>query len=377
MNFTQIGSDPRLRQTWNQLTSNFESANQSAQAGIFTFSQRYLSPCLAGVGNCLESVTKPCLGDREERLRKRRRREGSDYTFDFYDDWDVDNGGGSRSGLLGWGNDEFDRLLAGSGAINNQPGRERHMNYGSRGANGKVASNRKRTAVLSDDPATDPNVIPSSSAFGFLGRLPFRIGKKGLRYKPSAADLQDNPGSRKGDPESQPLIEGSDDEPPEQSYFSSSRRHKRRARSNTSNTTESESNSDSFRSRGDLFPSEDEADAVPLDDEFALLRTQSSEDVEGRPKRPHGSRSASHAKLSKGTPGSKRSRVSSISMPSPEEIRTSPVLDRSLEDLHQEEAELTAQEEVERKRLAAQLTPKQQGLAVSGVRISGNSDGPG
>ena len=90
-------------------------------------------------------------------------------SFDFYDDWDEDIGASSGGLLGGWGNDELDRLLAGSGShsgpsdgVDPPPRKKRGMSYGTRG-------NRKNLEP-------DPTIIPSTSALGFLGRLPFKLG---------------------------------------------------------------------------------------------------------------------------------------------------------------------------------------------------------
>ena len=83
-----------------------------------------------------------------------------------------------------------------------------------------------------------------------------------MRYKPSAADLQEHPGLRPSDleVEVEPLLEDEDGE-------ESGKKHVR----NRSLTNGSQHTTDSLSSRGDLFPSEDEDDAVPLDDEFAMV----------------------------------------------------------------------------------------------------------
>src|SRR6266536_4952625 len=110
--------DPRIRQTWNQISQNAESATENAAAGIWTFQHQYINPCFASIASCFEQCIETCFPDQNERarrLRERSRTRGrAESSFDFYDDWDEDDGG-SRGGLLGgWGNDELDRLLAGS-----------------------------------------------------------------------------------------------------------------------------------------------------------------------------------------------------------------------------------------------------------------------
>ena len=197
--------DPRIRQTINQISSNLESANESAQEGIYTFSQNYISPCFASIGNCVYACAAPCLPSREDQLRRRRRGRAED-NFDFYDDWDNDIANGS---LLGWGSDELDRLLAGSGLArgsSEQPRRQRNMSYGTHGV-------RRKSSVLAPDNRNDPTVIPSSSFLGFLERFPWRLGARGVKYRPSAADLQEHPGGvhREQNHEGEPLLESTEE----------------------------------------------------------------------------------------------------------------------------------------------------------------------
>ncbi|TPR03622.1 hypothetical protein CAN33_001055 [Aspergillus niger] len=247
--------DPRVRQTINQIHHNLESANETAQEGLYTFSHNYVVPCFAAIGTCIYSCTAPCLPSREDQLR-RRRRGRAEANFDFYDDWDNED---PNDGLLGWGTDELDRLLAGSGLArgsSEQPRRQRKMSYGAR------RTRRKSTAIMSDD-RNDPTVIPSSSFLGFLERFPWRFGARGLKYRPSAADLQEHPvGLRRHELEDEPLIEET-----EESEGPATSRVNGRYRSSTQSSRDT---TNSLSSRGDLIPSDEEEDAVPLDDEFAL-----------------------------------------------------------------------------------------------------------
>ena len=254
-------SDPRIRQTLNQISQNIESANLSTQASLFDFSRNYVSPCLSSFKVCLEASCQPCyayFNTREDQRRPHRsaRRGRDDLGFDFYDDWDEEEGH--------WGNDELDRLLAGS---DEQPGKRAKMSYGS----GII---RRKSIGVPNDGRSDPNLVPKSSMFGFLESLPWKIGGRGVRYRPSAADLQENVG--RGSRETQPLVEES-----EESGTDTKRgRHGR----NRSGTATSRSTNNSLSSRGDLLPSEDEDDAVPLDDEFAMVleRRNTGRDI-GRP----------------------------------------------------------------------------------------------
>ena len=218
------------------------------------------------------------------------------------------------------------------------------MNYGSRGIT--------RRKGADDD---DVNVLPKSSMFGFLERLPWKIGGRGVRYRPSVADLQENVGRRGA--EAEPLI--SEDEGQGKS------RHGR----NRSGTVGSRSTTNSFSSRGDLFPSDDEDDAIPIDDEFAMVLER----------RTTGTTSDDHSSGKKGkkkTPGSRTSTKTA----STKERRTTSTSSRnrknlaedaveedfpSMADLKQEE-ELVGREEeakVEAARQAAQRLAFERGLS--------------
>lgn len=266
-------NDPRIRRRIDQLSQNLQSANETAQEGVYHFSQAYLNPCLTTIGNFVRACTAPCFPSREEVLRRRRRRSRAEFSFDFYDDWDNDDSGDS---LLGWSHGELDRLLAGSGAVRNtadQPRRQRKMSYG--------AARMRRRSTLPDQ-RDDPTVIPKSSLIGFLERFPW-IGPRVIKYRPSAADLQERPGrlsryqEEQGDgTENQPLMEAAEeiDESPEPNKGKTHQRVR-------STTQSSQDTTNSLSSRGDLILSDyDDEDAVPLDDEFAdaLARRATSDD---------------------------------------------------------------------------------------------------
>ncbi len=344
-------NDPRIRQTINQISHNLESANLSTQASIFTFSQRYLSPCLASFQSCLEASCQPCFAARDEHRRPhrsaRRGREG--FGFDFYDNWEEDE--------AEWGNDELDRLLAGS---DEQPGKYGGMSYGSRGA-------RRKSFGLPKDGGADPTVVPSSSMFGFLEGLPWKFGSRAVRYRPSAADLQENVGRKRG--EDEPLVEES-----EESGANGGRGRHGRKRSGTAT---SRSTNNSLSSRGDLFPSEDEDDAVPIDDEFAIMlerRTTgtTSDDHSSRKhtgKRPNGSRASTKTISSRDTKSTKNNqRGSSTSSTKELHVTETPKVEDevpTLNDLKQEEERVHREEEaeVERRRQAAQQLALRRGMA--------------
>ncbi|KAI9149517.1 hypothetical protein HJFPF1_11570 [Paramyrothecium foliicola] len=352
--------DPRLRQRWNQIAHDAEAVTENAAAGIWSFQHNYINPCFGSVADSLQQCTAVCLGDPEERLRRRRERERmqAEYSFDFYDDWYEDEERGGNGGLLGnWGGEDWDRLLAGTGSsrkhaaeTTEQPRRKRGMSYGTRGA-------RRKTNEQ------DPTIIPSTQPIGFLGKLPWKMGGT-LRYKPSAADLQDHPG-RHGAGEVEPLLGPST----HADYGDLPVGRKR------SGTTGSGDTSDSYRSRGDLFPSdgEGEEDAVPLDDDvtYDMIRKDdrsSGRSRSGKGKRPvgaFGSRTVSRTTLGSTTSGDspvhERTSFSQPSTPRPEHVS-------SLEDLAMEEDRLRLEEddEIARKKQAAAQLAVQRGLGVSG-----------
>ena len=228
------------------------------------------------------------------------------------------------------------------------------MSYGSRGV-GK----RKGTK---DKGVEDQNIVPTSSVFGFLERLPWKIGGRGVRYRPGVADLQENVG-RRGE-EAEPLIEGSEE---------GGRGRHGRSRSDTVN---SKSTNNSLSSRGDLFPSEDEDDAVPLDDEFAMVLerrttgTISDDHSSGRKggKRPSGSRASTKTASSRDTKGTNKERrgTSASSGRVSGLVGTVEEDASSLTDLKQEEERVRREEEaqVEERRQAAQRLALERGLSM-------------
>lgn len=354
-------NDPRLRRTLNQVTSNLESANVAAQENLYSFSHNYINPCLSSIRTGFVSCTTSCFPTRDERARRFRGRPRgrAEASFDFYDDWDDDE----NEGLLGWDNDELDRLLSGTGAYHpeRQPRRQRAMSYGARG----VA--RRKTG---GDHSPDPTIIPKTSIFGFLGQLPWKIGGKDLRYKPSVAGLVEHPSTdRTGLTESESLIEEDDES------TAGGRRHRRQR----SATVNSGATTDSLSSRGDLFPSEDEDDAVPLDDEFAMVLERRTTGSRGHDERSSGGRKSkrpSESRRTTRTPSSRTQRsksdsigVSETTVASPGKLESPAEEAPSMADLVEEEERLTRAEEedVERKRQAAQDLARQRGLSKSEV----------
>ena len=371
--------DPRLRQRWNQISHTTETVTENAAAGIWSFGHTYVTPCLASVGSALEGCTAVCLGDREERARRARERQRArgraEYSFDFYDDWDEDlygetRGGGGGSGTWGgWRSEDWDHLLAGtgkrrntSGEVTDQPmGRKRGMSYGTRTV--------RKTATGEED----PTVIPSTNPIGFLARLPFRFGGT-LRYKPSAANLQEHPGAsrigRRG--EHEPLLAGVDETPLEEEV-----RIPNRKRSGTSGSGDT---SDSYRSRGDLFPSDGEGDedAVPLDDDLGVVLDHMDDRSSSRTKSSKGkrvagaglprsvSRTTIDSALSSRTATATAARGHTSGPPSPT-VKPTP----SLEDLQQEEERLEREEDaaVEKKRQAAANLALRRGLSRENLQI--------
>ncbi|KAI9714522.1 MAG: hypothetical protein M1820_000483 [Bogoriella megaspora] len=360
-------SDPRLRRTLNHISQNLESANESAQANLYSVGQTYIAPCLSSIASCFTfsfEAACPCIPllNRDERLRQRHRRKPrgrAEASFDFYDDWEEEE----NEGLLGWGSDELDRLLAGTGSAHTQqPGRQRAMSYGSRREGGLYAAGRRKSALQPHDGGPDPTIIPNTSVLGFLGRWPWKIGSKGLRYKPSAADLQEHPGqSRRAGLESEPLIEDS-----EESREPQGKKGRKR-----SGTVGSGHTTDSYSSRGDIFPSDDEDDAVPLDDEFAMVlerrpTNQSGHDESSsgktRRSRPSNSRISTRTASSKSTSGKKKYRK----LPSIKRTESEASAVASLAELKKEEETVRREEEndVQKKREAAERLAFARGLAT-------------
>jgi hypothetical protein len=333
--------NPELRQTLQHISRNLESANEAAQENIYTFTQLYVDPCLSGLKGCLRDCTAPCFpGPDEQYRRKRGRSRGrAELNFDFYDDWDEDDDTGNN--MMAWGNDELDSLLAGSSRQERrvgQPHKQRAMSYGSRG--------RAERSPAHNDGEEDPTIIPSSSYLGFLERLPFKFGGK-LRYKPSAADLQEHPGAlkRRG-LEEEPLLE-TNDESDRDIPLSQGRQR--------SATVASISTTNSLSSRGDLIPSDEEADAIALDDEFAMIlerrnTTTTSEDYSSGKSRssrkPRMSRTSTRTLSSLSTKNP--SGVRHVGSKSPQDLEQKAIPSvPSLTELQMEEERATIEEESE------------------------------
>ncbi|KAG0137578.1 hypothetical protein HOY82DRAFT_477597 [Tuber indicum] len=256
-------TDPRIRQSLNRISTSLENASDNARTGCFTFAKSYLDPCLASLSNCLPR-------QRPHNAHHRR----SEYPFGFYDYDDYSDEETSRrgGGFLAWGNDELDRLLAGSGAGDCGGGGSGSssgyragggMYYGSSASTSAVgALGGKRKCNLPNE--SDPTVIPTTSMFGFLARFASFRGR-GLRYKPSAANLQEHPQRNTGltaveeesgrDLSTSPGIQGG-------------RGGAGRGRKRSATNSSGESAGESLRSRGDLWPSEDDDDAIPISDDF-------------------------------------------------------------------------------------------------------------
>lgn len=381
-----------MRQRWNQISQTTETVTENAAAGIWTFGHTYINPCWDAIsGGCGDCVAT-CFGDREERARRagRQSRNGAEFSFDFYDDWDQDLYSDEQGGgiLRGWRNEDWDRLLAGTGKrrrtsageIVDQPRvRQKGMSYGTAGA-GTAGAGVRNTDALKDD----PTVIPSTSAIGFLGRLPFKIGGT-LRYKPSAANLQEHPGAFKHEfeGEREPLL-GSPDRPVDRngSEFDSDEEYLAEdvimPRRKRSNTTGSGDTSDSYRSRGDLFPSdgEGEEDAVPLDDDLAYALGRVDDRASNKTRSSKGKRVAGqmNRSVSRTTIDSVRTRPSIRSHPSfSSDARSLMVASiPSLEDLRQEEEELEREEAqiLERRRHTAAQLALRRGLSREDLTIA-------
>jgi len=356
--------NPELRQTLNAISRNLESANEAAQENIYTFTQLVIDPCVSGFKNTIADCTSSCFPKREERLRRRRARSRgrSDLHFDFYDDWEDEEDETYAPGS--WGNDELDSLLAGRGSGARQPARQRGMSYGTR--------NRRPAHAPNEE---NPNIIPSSSYLGFLERFKWRPGAKGLRYKPSAADLQEHPGALPGTlgrDEIEPLIEESEED---DALAENIKRHKR----TRSDTQASGSTTNSLSSRGDLIMGDEEDDAQPLDDEFAVMLTRQTT---ANSRRPGVSRKSTRTASSKSTKSrqsshGKRSNSNKTLQPT----SRSPVLERteveppSITALRAEENHLQREQEMEiaLKREAAASLARDRGLESDTMTMSAES----
>lgn len=371
-------SDPRWNRTLHQITENLEHANESAQENIYGFTQRYVNPCFSSITQCVNACTAPCFPAHNDRRRNRGRSRGrAEVSFDFYDDWEDDE----NDGLLGWGTDNLDRFLGGAAnyGATTQPGRQSGMTYGQRNRDPRYNTPRRKSMTLPRDGAQDPTLIPSSSYFGFLGRLPWKIGGRGLRYKPSAADLTEHPGAmRRSLEEEQPLIDDSDEDALEGPENKGHRRQR-------SNTQTSGHTTDSLSSRGDIFPSEDELeDAVPLDDEFTIAlerrttgqwnedSTSNNKARSSKSKRPSASRVSTRTVSSRNTSNSDKPPLTQRS--ASETIEEVPTLDQ----LQKEEERLRLEEEMEvhRKRQEAQQLAVKRGLAPDQKALSTRSSTP-
>lgn len=337
-------SDPRVRGTLNQLSQNIESANESAQINIFTFTQNYIKPCISGISSCFGSCGAsaaacfPCFPTSREQARNRRHhyfqgrartrtRGRAEASFDFYDDWDdEDDEAGS---LLGWGNEEASRLLSspidgngGYGAttttsqglpqnvIRGFGGVARRDNGG--GAGGRARGHRQNNIK------SDPTLIPTTSYFGFFSRW---FGSKGVRYKPSAAGLQEHPGGTSG--------QSSDLHNEDLSILNETDSGRRDGPRNRRFTSGSQNTTESYSSRGDLFPSDNEDDAVALDDEFAMVlerRTTGSGTNDGASGK-YSNRDITKTRASSTRTASTEPKSLKISQPLPDSGPTSPLVE--------------------------------------------------
>lgn len=251
--------DPRIRQRINQISNDIQSANEFAQEGLYAFSQSYFFPCWTSLSSCIEPCTAPCVPSHNGKHRRRRRGYSeAEANFDFYDDW---HNAEEEDSLLGWNTAGLDRLLAGSGRgrIAEQPRRQRKMNYGTR--------HIEHAPTVYPDNQSDRTIISASSFTRFLERFSWWPGASGVKYHPSAADLQEHPSNSgcvryKG--ETQPPLVAIKDGG-QISYNGNGR---------NSNGTWTESFHGTYRllsPRNDLFTcDEGEEDAVPLGDEFAF-----------------------------------------------------------------------------------------------------------
>src|ERR1700759_2478529 len=141
-------NDPRIRRAIDQITQNFEAANERTQENLFTFTKTYINPCFSSITECLRECNQCSLNDEERRRRHRaagRQRGHAESSFDFYDDWEQDE----TDPLLGFAGDERDPLLGGGPG---QPQRERGMSYGAR------QRGPRKTLGRLEDPEQNTNI---------------------------------------------------------------------------------------------------------------------------------------------------------------------------------------------------------------------------
>ncbi|KAK6508993.1 hypothetical protein TWF481_003759 [Arthrobotrys musiformis] len=386
--------DPRVRQTLNQISDNIESVADTAKFGCFNFTKSYLEPCVNSIAAVCPSPETVCPCFYHDGSTSRRRRRGRpEFAFEFYNsDYDDDS---APEDPLRWGNDELDRLLAGSGVAGRRrkAGSRNEGMYYTRSGQRRVGPETRRKSALARDGGPDPTIIPNTAALGFLSYFPWVRKRQALRYKPSAADLQDHPGGYGGvggefreedfDAESEALLGFGGG-----SNRNISRNEGRDSRGRgRSGTTSSGDTTDTFRSRADLFPSEDEDDAVPLDDEFDIIlepETGSSgkRSKKGIRRQRTGDTSSglsgngsigSPARSGRKTPTSDDFRIEDdvdIDEDAREVDLSSPNLSRgrSDEDLRREEEEIRKEEEqaIEMRREAAKRLAISRGLSSEG-----------
>ncbi|KAK6362778.1 hypothetical protein TWF730_000233 [Orbilia blumenaviensis] len=386
--------DPRVRQTLNQISDNIESVADTAKFGCFNFTKSYLEPCINSIAAICPSPETICPCFYHDVSTSRRRRRGRpEFAFEFYNsDYDDDS---APEDPLRWGNDELDRLLAGSGVAGRRrkAGARNEGMYYTRSGQRRVGPETRRKSALARDGGPDPTIIPNTAALGFLSYFPWVRKRQALRYKPSAADLQDHPGGYGGvggefreedfDAESEALLgvgRGVN------RNFSPNEGRDKRGRVR-SGTTSSGDTTDTFRSRADLFPSEDEADAVPIDDEFEIILERETGPSSKRSKKgPRRQRTGdtssglsgngsigSPARSGRKTPTSDDFRIEGdvdIDEDSREMDFDSPSLarGRSDEDLRREEEDIRKEEEqaIELRREAAKRLAISRGLSSEG-----------
>jgi len=278
--------------------------------------------------------------------------------FDFYDDWEDDE----NDALLAWGNEEYEQN---NGMNRAQPTPHNTMNYGS-GGDTKAGRARGKGTVLPYDEEADPTTIRKSSIFGFMERLPFKVGPRSLRYRPSAADLKDRSrGKKRLDPSADVLEEEEYTEQAAQPF-----KGRKRSTTQTSGHT-----IESLSSRGDIFPSDDEDDAIPLDDEFELglerLERRNTDDDASSGRTPRSRRSANSQTTSR-THSARKLRRQNSAKSQPDSLQRSISSDSrivvisSLSELLNEEHKLQQEEEdeIEKKRDAARKLALESGFGV-------------
>ncbi len=350
---------------------------ENAAAGIWNLQQRYISPCLASIGQSLDSCTGLCIGDREERARRQRERERrarrgqAEYSFDFYDDWDDDDdalansfGGPRPARQLGRRPDRGLGQAPRRHGLVEEPPRGRRRRRRRRRRRGRPAEAEARDELRDARPAPDiqraggPHHHPQHGPAG----LPRPAAVQDRRH----AEVQAQRGKPAGPP-GRASVFGRRARAP------AGPRQATRTVATAATTASATATSTlhalgreaerpgraTHRARtgpgGDLFPSDGEGDedAIPIDDEFAMALGRVDDRSSGKTRSSKGKRRADSKPMSRSlsrtsvasqlSGSSLKKRTSNLSLPTLEDTEAVP----SLADLQQEEERVQREEDGE------------------------------